>query len=41
VLLVFSVVVGRPEAIIVAGAVLAGLAGLWAVLPLVVRRRGS
>ena len=39
VLLVFSVVVGRPEAVAVAGVFMAGLAGLWGVLPLVVRRR--
>lgn len=38
VLLVFSVIVGRPEALVVAGAVLASLVGLWGVLPLVVRR---
>ena len=39
VLLVFSVVVGRPEAVVVAAAVLVGLVGLWGVLPLVVRAR--
>lgn len=40
VLLVFSVVVGRPEAVVVAGAVMVGLVALWGVLPLAVRRRG-
>ncbi len=39
VLLVFSVVVGRPEAVAVSAAVLVGLAALWGVLPLVVRAR--
>ncbi len=40
VLLVFSVVVGRPEALVVAGVVLLGLAVLWGALPLAVRRSG-
>ncbi len=38
-LLVFSVVLGRPTALYVAAAVAVGLTGLWAALPITMRRR--
>ncbi|WP_402463919.1 DUF6328 family protein [Isoptericola aurantiacus] len=39
-LLVFDVVLGRAQGLVVGGAVAVMLLGLWAVLPVVVRRRG-